>query len=50
MSEAGENIFIKIYSEAIVVSRELKQTIGECHDYYITLEQLEEILMKVEKL
>lgn len=34
----------EIYIKAIEISRQLKQTVGEKNDYYITLEQLEKII------
>lgn len=37
---------ITIYTEATEVARENNQTVGEKNDFYITLEQLNEILKK----
>jgi hypothetical protein len=35
-----------IYVDAIELARRLQQVVGEKSDYYITLEQLEELLLK----
>ena len=35
----------EIYTKAIELARKNKQVIGEKNDYYITLEQLERLLM-----
>jgi hypothetical protein len=35
----------EIQLKATILAREHKQTVGEKNDYYITLEQLEKILM-----
>ncbi len=40
---------VKVYSKAIVTSRTLKQTTGGNNDYFITIEQLEEILQSEDK-
>lgn len=37
----------EIYAQAIVLARANKQIVGDKNDYYITLEQLEKILILV---
>ncbi len=39
----------KLYSNAIRLSRENNQTVGEKNDYYITIAQLEALLMAERK-
>jgi hypothetical protein len=39
-------LLMQIYTEAINISRANKQTVGEKNDYYVTLEQLEALLMR----
>lgn len=40
MSKTSE----EIYTEAVTISHQNNQTVGEKNDFYITLEQLDEIL------
>lgn len=42
-------ILEQIYTDAITLSRSNKQTVGENNDYYITLQQLEALLMVYNK-
>ena len=37
---------MKIYTEAINIARANEQVVGEKKDYYVTLEQLEAMLMR----
>jgi hypothetical protein len=37
---------IQVYAQAIELARINNQTVGENNDYFITLEQLERLLMK----
>lgn len=41
--------FVQIYSKAIQLAHSHSQTVGEKNDYYVTLEQLNEILMDIEE-
>ena len=43
-----QEALVMIYSKAIELSRNNKQTVGEKNDYYITLEQLEALLKECE--
>lgn len=42
MKSIQQAMLEEIYLQALAISR--KQTVGEKHDYYITIEQLENIL------
>lgn len=45
----GKNdILLIIYAEATMLARQAKQTVGEKHDFYVTLEQLESIVKQHE--
>ena len=36
--------FVRLYSDAITFARETGQTVGEENDYYVTLQQLENLM------
>lgn len=38
---------IELYTKAIQLARQLKQTVGEKNDYYITIAQLEALLQNL---
>jgi len=44
-----EQILIQIYTEVIKISRVNNQIVGEKRDYYVTLQQLEEIMLRYKK-
>lgn len=45
--EYREEFGIDIMKEATMLARDCYQNVGEKNDYYITLEQLEEIIKKL---
>lgn len=44
------NTLIDLYSDAVVFAQENNQVVGENRDYYITLEQLEFLCKKWQKI
>jgi hypothetical protein len=40
--------FIELYIDALKLSKDQNQTVGEKNDYYITLEQLQNLIVKLE--
>jgi len=43
--EGGKmELLIEIYTKALMFSRQANQVVGEKHDYYITMEQLERLI------
>ena len=47
MTKVNDNLMI-LYAEATLLARQVKQVVGENRDYYITLEQLENLIKSVE--
>lgn len=45
MEEELEKLKVAIFQEAIAISRAKKHTVGEKHDLYITIEELNDLLM-----
>ena len=39
-------LLMEVYTDSIKIARDTKQTVGENNDYYITLEQLNNILIR----
>lgn len=40
----------RFYMEAINIARQNNQTVGEKKDYYLTLQQIEELLKEIENI
>lgn len=47
MNNTAHEALIEVYTMALEIARDGKQVVGENSDYFITLEQLNYILMKV---
>lgn len=39
--------FVELYTEATILAQQANQTVGEKNDYYVTLAQLEALIMKL---
>jgi len=47
MVQENKYEIVELYAKAIALAREHKQIIGDKSDYYITLEQLENLMLSV---